>query len=463
MTNEENDKRRLDENVKYIKSKICDHKGDKPYVFISYKSDDWEIVLRDIVYRLVKDYGLNVYFDGSFDLHNAAWFNQFQDNMENYKCKGVIAFFDDKYATSYATLMELLYSQTKKAAFGKHDEKGLPIVPIVLDRLTDIKGERGQKNTGLGVRTYEDGTANVNADNEMRLFSKAFEQLVERKILYETKDIWEPGEKLKAEVCSRMVQEIKSYKKINDNVYRPGMQLDDIVRTIKDAFGEEVFSSKAIDGEEKKKKTNIPVSFDEGCSSEQGKSKEYGTKLAYGENEGGDLVDGVLEIRYNATIAEVREAFSKSYVAGAFKSIREMMSDERGGKSYMDYVMAALLGGCNNVNMKSPIYQVNYYLYDIANGNKGEGNLGATWSWSSNCRKTVLGLDGSGQIPDLYNEYFNNISTDVRLEDIGQMFIKEEPDQFKVKKKKLILIALNRLSDFMYKEKIDKKDLYEVY
>ena len=408
-------------------------------------------MLKDIIYRLVKEYGLNVYFDGSFDLHNAAWFNQFPENMENYKCKGVIAFFNDKYATSYATLMELLYSQTRKEALGKYDEMGLPIVPIVLDRLTDIKGERGQKNTGLGVRTYEDGTANVNADNEMRLFSKVFNQLVERKILYNTKDIWEPGEKLKAEVCSRIVKEIKAYKKINDNVYIQGMQLDDIVRTIKDAFGEEVFSSKAIDGEEKKTKTNIPVSFDEWCCSEQGKNKEY------------DLVDGVLEIRYNATIAEVREAFAKSDIAGAFKSIREMMSDERGGKSYMDYVMAALLGGCNNVNAKSPIYQVNYYLYDIANGNKREGNLGATWSWSSNCRKTVLGLDGSGQIPDLYNKYFNNISTDVRLEDIGKMFMNGEHNQFKVKKKKLIFIALNRLSDFMYKEKNREKVAYDVY
>lgn len=53
-------KRKNDEHVKYITSKLCNKDGDKPYIFISYKSDDWEIVLHEIVYRLVKDYHLNV-------------------------------------------------------------------------------------------------------------------------------------------------------------------------------------------------------------------------------------------------------------------------------------------------------------------------------------------------------------------------------------------------------------------
>lgn len=242
MTPEENKRRSLDPNVNYIKSNICDCDGDKSYVFISYKSDDWEVVLHDIVYRLVKDYGLNVYFDGSFDSHNSLWINQFPENMSNYKCKGVIAFFDDKYTTSYATLMELLYSQTKKAAMGKKNPNGLPIVPIDLEKLTNITGRAGEKNTGLGVDVYEDGSLNVNAGSELALFTKSFKELVKREVLVDAEFIWEAGETLNAMTCSQIVREIKAYKKVNENYYTPGMSLDGIVGSIRNAFGDDVFS-----------------------------------------------------------------------------------------------------------------------------------------------------------------------------------------------------------------------------
>lgn len=243
MTHEENMRRSTDANVNFIKNNICDRNGDKSYVFISYKSDDWEIVLHDIVYRLVKDYGLNVYFDGSFDSHNSLWVNQFPDNMGDYKCKGVIAFFDDNYATSYATLMELLYSQTKKAAIGKSDPNGLPIVPVDLAKLTNVTGKLGQRDTGLGVDIYEDGSVNVNAANELALFTKSFKELVKRKILRDAEFIWDPGDKLDAMTCSQIVWELKAYKKINENYYSSGMSLDGIVGSIKNACGAEVFST----------------------------------------------------------------------------------------------------------------------------------------------------------------------------------------------------------------------------
>ena len=242
MTPKENERRSIDPNVNYIKKHICDRDGNQSYVFISYKSDDWEVVLHEIVYKLVKDYGLNVYFDGSFDSHNALWVNQFPDNMRDYKCKGVIAFFDDRYATSYATLMELLYSQTKKASIGKANPNGLPVVSIDLAKLTNITGAPGQRDTGLGVHTYEDGSVNVNAKNELELFTRSFKELVKRDILEESQYIWDDGDKLDAATCSQIVREIKAYKKINENYYSSGMSLGGIVDSIKNACGAEVFS-----------------------------------------------------------------------------------------------------------------------------------------------------------------------------------------------------------------------------
>ena len=234
MTPEENRKREQDEHVKFIKEHLCNAGGDKSYVFISYKSDDWYVVLHDIVYTLVKDYGLNVYFDGDFETHNSLWIDQFPENMRSYKCKGVLVFLDDKYATSYATLLELMYSQTQKA--------NKKVVPINLSKLTKIDGQEGEIDTGLGTEKYADGTKNVNAKPELERFNKAFNELIRRKILVDAQDWYEDGDKLTKESCSEIVAELIASCRVNENYYEAGKSLDGIVESIKDACGEDVFS-----------------------------------------------------------------------------------------------------------------------------------------------------------------------------------------------------------------------------
>ena len=44
LTNEQEKAREEDANVRYLSQNICNKDGDKDFVFISYKSDDWEIV-----------------------------------------------------------------------------------------------------------------------------------------------------------------------------------------------------------------------------------------------------------------------------------------------------------------------------------------------------------------------------------------------------------------------------------
>lgn len=46
---------------------------------------------------MVKEHGLNVYFDGDFSGHNPLWTDQFPENMESGNCRGVDAFIDDAY------------------------------------------------------------------------------------------------------------------------------------------------------------------------------------------------------------------------------------------------------------------------------------------------------------------------------------------------------------------------------
>lgn len=239
MTPEENQKRQQDENVKYLKKNICNKDGDKDFVFISYKSDDWETVLQDITYRLVKDYGLNIYFDGDFDLHNESWISQFPENMESAKCKGVLAFIDDNYATSYATLMELMYSQTFRCG-------PKSVVPINLADLTEIED---RTDTGLGKRKLNNGILNHNAEKEKTLFDRTLRELLGSKKMNlpsEFKDkYYNPAEDIDLDKrrCSGILGELLSALGVNNNYYTTkGESLDAVAATIRNTFGESVFS-----------------------------------------------------------------------------------------------------------------------------------------------------------------------------------------------------------------------------
>lgn len=301
--------RKNDEHVKFLTKRICNKDGSKPYVFISYKSDDWKTVLGDIVYKLVKEHGLNVYFDGDFSGHNPLWTDQFPENMESGNCRGVVAFIDDAYTKSYATLMELLYSQVncqeEKPPYSRVKK---PVIPVYIGKLSNILDE---SNTGLGVDTYENNEVNIHADQEVKLFNELFDKAVEAKILDKTIKPYKKSQKnnngLSKELCATMCREVLGYVNANDNVYGVGVTINDIVSTIKDVCGEEVVSDitantdkavkdndayKIIIDEENIKKNTINT------------IKESKTVSEHVENS--PLTDG-----YNYTI------FGKSYTAGS--------------------------------------------------------------------------------------------------------------------------------------------------
>lgn len=249
LSDAEKERRRTDEHVEYIRKHVCNKEGDKPYVFVSYKSDDWEIVLQDIVYRLVKDYHLNIYFDGDFDVHNSHWTTQFPENMADPKCKGILTFLDDSYATSYATLLELMYSQC--SCFEKMTDKETQkeklvhikkqVVPVNIGKLSIIIND---EDTGLGKDSYHDGErwiTNPKAVTEKTLFDKTFKRGEKLGVLATFKLLYK-YEGLSKETCSEIVNELLSGIDYNDNEYfQKGASLDSIVNSIKSACGSEVF------------------------------------------------------------------------------------------------------------------------------------------------------------------------------------------------------------------------------
>lgn len=104
----------------------------KEFVFVSYKSDDWKEVLEDVVFELQKRTGLRIYYDRAFDFESDdIWLKQMKEAIKTPHCRGILMFISESYMTSYATLMEVLYSQTKPVRL-RHKKDELKLFEIYL-------------------------------------------------------------------------------------------------------------------------------------------------------------------------------------------------------------------------------------------------------------------------------------------------------------------------------------------
>lgn len=128
----------------------------KSYVFISYKSDDWKMVLEDIVWELQQRYGLRVYFDKKFASSNEKWMAQMQDEVGPH-CAAMISFVSPKYLTSYATLMEVLYSQIEKKS-KNNGMKNAVVIPVLLNetRIENVVQKISHTEQNENVRMQSD-------------------------------------------------------------------------------------------------------------------------------------------------------------------------------------------------------------------------------------------------------------------------------------------------------------------
>ena len=84
----------------------------KPYVFISYASDNWETVFKTAVVPMQRQYGLCVYADKAFDKVIDKWIVPMLRNIRG--SDAVIAFVSQSYIESYACFLELLTAVNNK-------------------------------------------------------------------------------------------------------------------------------------------------------------------------------------------------------------------------------------------------------------------------------------------------------------------------------------------------------------
>lgn len=156
--------------------------GEDDYVFISYKSDDWETVLDKVVRHMVEVYGLRVYFDKNFDRDNDSWVKNMKRAIGTRKCRAVLAFVSRKYMISYACVMELLTARSK-LAYMNYEKGGqykkLPIIPIIVDHsrsVQDAMSKSGkevvikERNEYIGLLENVKESPWVRADEELSIW-----------------------------------------------------------------------------------------------------------------------------------------------------------------------------------------------------------------------------------------------------------------------------------------------------
>lgn len=187
------------QNPKYKELKVTTWKDNLGYVFISYRSNSWEKVLTEIVYRLQKEYHLRVYFDKDFSSSTNTWIDQFQDNMEHPNCKAFICFFDEAYVTSYATLLELMHAMGEKSGLKNQ------IYSVNFDINWDAL-EIGD-DTGLGKESSD----NPNAKRERLVFDEDFSLLKETDRYNDIRSFYNPilNRPLTVKLCKNIMKKLQ--------------------------------------------------------------------------------------------------------------------------------------------------------------------------------------------------------------------------------------------------------------
>lgn len=116
------------------------YEGAEPYIFVSYKHDEWPVVF-PVIRRLIND-GYRVWYDEGIEA-GSEWRCSIQEHVEN--CSVMLPFLSDKYCNSKFCRREL--------SVASDDDKVL--VPIILEKTQLGNGVRLLVADYQGIVKYE--------------------------------------------------------------------------------------------------------------------------------------------------------------------------------------------------------------------------------------------------------------------------------------------------------------------
>ena len=417
----------------------------EPYIFVSYKSDDWREVMGEIIHPLQKRYGLRVYYDQAFDYEsNDEWIKQMEDNMASIYCQGVLCFISEKYISSYATLLEVLFSHTKKVL--DYRDNVLPLIQVFLPSCNtgDMKELRKnvlkQPKRSLSLKT-----------NEVKAYKDILNDILRNKTV---SDVW--SERVRGlletsdnaltnrDVASAFAEllEGQAIEKYGDNQDQFLEKIKGTIAslvTVKDPSESNVFDEKlkqTIMEEQAHKKaasTQVLQPEEEKKTLEQsGVVEEKPQPVSIPEKQM-ECVNQEWYPTSEMTLEEVEHALLD---VNNCKYLRMVREQKNGYQKYMfDYVMAAVLRGCDH---KAEPFSArwNYFRVVVSKDiNLDEKAVSASqFTWSSNARKAV-NIEKTGKL-GANSEYFRNLSGSMTLGELRSKFAEAEDEALRTKDNK---------------------------
>ena len=133
---------------------ITKYTDNKEYVFISYSSNDKDVVFGEYVLPLQKKYGLRVYCDKDFQ-NNATegWTYQMIENLS--RAKVCVIFISSTYVSSYACLLEVLTAISND----------IPIIKVELETPQITKEHEGRSISHDTKEEYKTVLENLKDDS----------------------------------------------------------------------------------------------------------------------------------------------------------------------------------------------------------------------------------------------------------------------------------------------------------
>lgn len=416
---------------------ITGYKNELGYVFVSYKSDNWEKVFKEKVFQL-QESGVRIYSDKNFDDENHPWLTTMEKNLKFATC--VMLFVSTEYMKSLPTLIELLASIVHRKQ----------IIPVYLQDKEEIK-----KQLDVAARFMEDEPVKATS-----------EELDYLRYLIDSN----PGQRYNSQMTSiknsffqkmqREALDVNSIRNAFDLILNSGMlqdnafekPLDTLLNTIRNAYDDAKRNDKGLtldpfmSAEESDR--NICLTIPPTEQIEVKKTERTGKKTQEREEFQPEPIE-LFSLPSNGTltIGAVRERLASDL--DFCKRLGDIRRTQLlyGGKSYMDYGMAAVLKGCNKV--VEP-YQINYYNYCVANPDKvSTAKTTATWTWSSNARK-IIGFVGSGMLDSKINALFESFPQTMTINDLLGNFQKCCEEAYITKKNNLVIDSIKKLLNAYY-------------
>lgn len=438
MKREEYEERMKDSKYRELTVTNCD--SGKDYVFVSYRGNSWKTVLTDIVYKLQKEYKLRIYFDKEFASETNIWIEQFIKNMDSSHCKACLCFFDEGYVTSYATLLELMHAMNPRSKLG---DSIFPIsFPIDWDGLNDATWD-----TGLGVRDPN----NPGWKEEKKAFDREFESIKRR--YPDVADYYYEGAELRGCDCKDIMIIIQPKNKrdyVDEEAYFRQFIVEPLRKKCPGVFEEANVPEYQVTIVNNGKKTTFQITeggfvpkqdvgvrdglvfkgwFVEGTEKEWNFDNPVERDMELVAKWDEIEPTGSITVCEKTSLKDFEKLCEKVDFCEALGEARN--NTQHGGKGLFDYLMAALLRGCdadmydkkNQKVLKLSAYNYNRYAVAENAEDPKTSNIQYPWTWTTACRKALKKED----IPARFINEKGKIKSG-KLEDFNTIFEKLDPE-----------------------------------